>query len=52
MKIAFLEILIVARLVTNDGIFLERRRPQPKKLPSEVIRFISSPHRRGLKLEK
>jgi hypothetical protein len=52
MKIAFLEILILVRLVTNDGIFLERRRPQPKKLPPEVIRFITRPPRRGLKLGK
>ena len=47
-----IKIPILARLVTNDGIFLERRRPQPKKLPSEVIRFITRPPRRGLKLEK
>jgi hypothetical protein len=36
--------------MTNDGMFLENRRPLPKKLPPEVFRFIRKPAKRGRKL--
>jgi hypothetical protein len=36
--------------MTNDGMFLENRRPLPKKLPTEVFRFIRRPAKRGRKL--
>ena len=49
MKGILLEVLIIARLLTNDGIMLENRRPQPKKQPAEVIRFILRPAKRGRK---
>ena len=50
MKIFVLDILIVLRLLTNDGIMLENRRPIPKKQPPEIIRFIRRPAKRGIKL--
>jgi hypothetical protein len=40
MKLFILDILIVLRLLTNDGIMLENRRPIPKRQPPEVIRFV------------
>ena len=43
-------VLSIARLLTNDGIILENRRPQPKRQPAEVIRFIRRPAKRGRKL--
>jgi len=49
MKLFFLDILIVLRLLTNDGIMLENRRPIPKRQPPEVIRFVRRPARRGRK---
>ena len=49
MKLFILDILIVLRLLTNDGIMLENRRPIPKKQPPEVIRFVRRPARRGRK---
>ena len=49
MKLFFLDILIVIRLLTNDGIMLENRRPIPKRQPPEVIRFVRRPARRGRK---
>ena len=38
MKLLILDILIVLRLLTNDGIMLENRRPIPKKQPPEIHR--------------
>jgi hypothetical protein len=49
MKLFILDILIVLRLLTNDGIMLENRRPIPKRQPPEVIRFVRRPARRGRK---
>jgi hypothetical protein len=49
MKLFILDILIVLRLLTNDGIILENRRPIPKRQPPEVIRFVRRPARRGRK---
>ena len=37
------------RLMTNDGIMLENRRPIPKRQPPEVIRFVRRPAKRGRK---
>jgi hypothetical protein len=50
MKSILLEFLIISRLITNEGIMLENRRPIPKKQPPEIIRFIRRPARRGRKL--
>ena len=49
MKLFVLDILIVLRLITNDGIILENRRPIPKRQPPEIIRFVRRPARRGRK---
>jgi len=49
MKLFILDILIVLRLLTNDGIILENRRPIPKKQPPEVIRFVRRPAKKGRK---
>jgi hypothetical protein len=49
MKLAILDILIVLRLLTNDGMMLENRRPIPKRQPVEVIRFVRRPAKRGRK---
>jgi hypothetical protein len=50
MKSIFLEFLILSRLITNEGIILENRRPIPKRQPPEIIRFIRRPAKRGRKL--
>ncbi len=47
-----IEFLIIARLLTNDGMMLENRRPQPKRQSVEVLRFIRKPAKRGRKLFK
>ena len=49
MKLIILDFLIVLRLLTNDGIMLENRRPIPKRQPPEVIRFVRRPAKRGRK---
>jgi hypothetical protein len=49
MKLIVLDILIVLRLLTNDGIMLENRRPIPKRQPPEVFRFVRRPARKGNK---
>jgi len=49
MKFFALGILITLRLITNDGIMLENRRPIPKKQPPEVSQFIMRPPRKGVK---
>ena len=51
-KKILIELLIIARLLTNEGMMLENRRPQPKKLSAEVVRFIRRPAKRGRKLFK
>jgi hypothetical protein len=50
MKRKVLSLLVLVRLLTNDGIMLENRRPIPKKQPPEIIRFIRRPAKRGRKL--
>jgi hypothetical protein len=52
MKRIVLQLLILARLLTHDGIMLENRRHIPKKQPPEIIRFIRRPARRGRKKSK
>jgi hypothetical protein len=49
MKLFILDILIVLRLLSNDGIMLENRRPIPKRQPAEVIRFVRRPAQKGRK---
>jgi hypothetical protein len=49
MKSIVLHLLIVIRLITNDGMMLENRRPIPKRQPPEVFRFVRRPARRGRK---
>ena len=49
MRKRLLPILILLRLLTNDGMFLENRRPLPKLQPVEVLRFIRRPAKRGRK---
>ncbi|CAF34221.1 hypothetical protein S-PM2d156 [Synechococcus phage S-PM2] len=49
MKSTFLLGLLVMRLITNEGVFNEGRRPQPKRQPTEVTRFIRRPAKRGRK---
>jgi hypothetical protein len=51
MKRKVLSLLVLVRLLTNDGIMLENRRPIPKKQPPEIIRFIRRPAKRGRKLK-
>ena len=50
MRKRLLPILILLRLLTNDGIFLEYRRPLPKRQSVEVLRFIRRPAKKGRKL--
>lgn len=52
MKGILLEVLIIARLLTNDGIILENRRPQPKRQSEEVMRFIRRPAKKGRKFKQ
>ena len=49
MRKRLLPILILLRLLTNDGMFLENRRPLPKRQPVEVLRFIRKPAKKGRK---
>ena len=49
MKLFILDVLIVLRLLTNDGIMLENRRPTSKPLSPEIIRFVRRPARRDRK---
>jgi hypothetical protein len=44
-----LPILIILRLLTNDGIFLENRRNQYKPPPAEISAAIKRPWKRGKK---
>lgn len=50
-KTIAIELLILFRLLTNDGMMLENRRPIPKKQPPEINRFIRRPAKRGRKLK-
>ena len=52
MKAIVVELLILARLLTHDGIMLDKRRPLPKRQFPEIIRFIRRPAKRGRKLFK
>ena len=52
MKAIIVELLILARLLTHDGIMLDKRRPLPKRQFPEIIRFIRRPAKRGRKLFK
>jgi hypothetical protein len=36
--------------MTNDGMFLENRRPQPKRQAPEILKFIRRPAKKGRKL--
>ena len=49
MKKAVLLILIIIRLLTNDGVLIQNRKPPPKRQPVEVFRFIKRPAKRGRK---
>lgn len=51
MKRKVLSLLVLVRLLTNDGIMLENRRPIPKRQPPEIIRFIRRPAKRGRELK-
>lgn len=48
-KRTFLIILIICRLITHDGVFINVRRPQPKKQPPEVREAIRRTWKRGQK---
>jgi hypothetical protein len=52
MKKIFLIGLLAMRLITNEGVFNENRRPQPKRQFPEIIRFIRRPAKRGRKKAK
>jgi hypothetical protein len=51
MRRLIVPVLIVVRLLTNEGLMLENRRPIPKRQPPEIIRFIRRPAKRGKKLK-
>ena len=50
MKRIILPILILIRLLTNDGFFNENRNIKIKQQPGEIIRFIRRPAKKGRKL--
>ncbi len=50
MKSKLLLILILLRLITNDGFFNENRNIKINQQPGEVIRFIRRPAKKGRKL--
>jgi hypothetical protein len=50
MKKKILPILILLRILMNDGLFMENRRTQPKPQPPEVRAAIRRTWRRGRKL--
>jgi hypothetical protein len=52
MKKIFLITLLISRLITNDGVFLNARRIPPRKQFPELIRFIRRPAKRGRKKSK
>ena len=50
MRKKLVPILILLRLLINDGLFMENRRIQPKPQPPEVRAAIRRTWRRGKKL--
>ena len=50
MKRIILPILILIRLLTNDGFFNENRNIKTKQQAGEIIRFIKRPAKKGRKL--
>ena len=50
MKANIVLFLILLRLITNNGMVLENRRPQIKRQAAEVFRFIRRPAKKGRKL--
>lgn len=50
MRKKILPILIIIRLLTNDGIMLENRSPKPRIQPPEVRAAIRRTWKRGRKL--
>jgi hypothetical protein len=50
MKKKILPILILLRLLTHDGTFLENRSPKPRIQPPEVRAAIRRTWKRGRKL--
>ena len=50
MRKILLPILILIRLLTNDGFFNENRNIKIKQQPGEIIRFIKRPAKKGRKL--
>lgn len=49
MKKKILPILILIRLITNDGIFLENRKPPNRTQPPEIRSAIKRTWKRGKK---
>ena len=49
MKRIILPILILIRLLTNDGFFNENRNIKIKQQAGEIIRFIKRPAKKGRK---
>lgn len=49
MKKKFLLLIIILRLITHDGVFINVRRPQPKPQPAEVRVFIRRTPKKGKK---
>jgi hypothetical protein len=49
MKRIILPILILIRLLTNDGFFNENRNIKIKQQSGEIIRFINRPAKKGRK---
>jgi hypothetical protein len=49
MKNNLLPIMIILRLITNDGILLENRNPKPKQQPPEVRASIRRIWKKGAK---
>ena len=50
MKKIILPIIILIRLLTNDGFFNENRNIKIKQQAGEIIRFIKRPAKKGRKL--
>ena len=50
MRKKLLPILILLRLLTNDGFFNENRNIKIKQQAGEIIRFINRPAKKGRKL--
>ena len=49
MKNNLLPIMIILRLITNDGMILENRSPKPKQQPPEVRASIKRTWKKGAK---